>query len=188
MALMIAGLVLFFGIHLVPTVPAVRARWVNHVGEERYRRSFALVSGLSLALIVIGYIIAPRGAQLFASSPTAKSIAPLAMLVSFVLLASANMKTNLRARLSHTMLIGIMIWSAVHLFANGDTKGTLLFGSFLSYAAVDLASAISRSAVKPFVPTHKYDIMAVVGGIVAAFAVMLLHRVIFGVPAVWWSL
>jgi len=188
MALLIAGLVLFFGIHLVPTVPALRARWVNSAGEARYRRTFALVSGVGLALIVIGYIIAPRGAQLFASSPAAKSIAPLVMVVSFVLLAGANMKTHLRARLRHPMLIGIILWSTVHLCANGDTKGTLLFGSFLAYALVDLASAIGRGAVKPFVPAHKYDIMAIGGGIVAAFAVMLLHRVIFGVPAVWWSL
>jgi uncharacterized membrane protein len=188
MAWLIAGLVLFFGIHLVPTVPALRARWVNASGEERYRRTFALVSAVGLALIVTGYIIAPRGAQLFAPSSAAKSIAPLVMVLSFVLLASANMKSHIRARLRHPMLIGIILWSTVHLCANGDARGTLLFGSFLTYSVVDLASAIRRGAVKPFVPMHKYDIMAIVGGIVAAFVVMLLHRVIFGVPAVWWSL
>lgn len=188
MTVLFAGLVLFFGMHLVPAVPALRTRWIDASGEERYRRAFAGVSGLGLVLIVIGYIMAPRGAQLFASSPTAKAIAPLAMLLSFVLLASANMKTHIRARLRHPMLIGIILWSTVHLLANGDAKGTLLFGSFLAYSVADLASAIGRRAVKPFVPLHKYDIMAVVGGIVAGFAVMLLHRLIFGVPAVWWSL
>jgi uncharacterized membrane protein len=188
MALLIAGLVLFFGIHLVPTVPALHARWIAATGEERYRLVFALVSALGLALIVIGYIIAPRGAQPFAPSSAAKSIAPLVMVVSFVLLASANMKTHIRARLRHPMLIGIILWSAVHLCANGDAKGTLLFGSFLAYSVVDLASAVRRGAVKSFIPMHKYDIMAIGGGIVAAFAVMLLHRLMFGVPAVWWSL
>ena len=188
MALLVAGLVLFFGIHLVPTAPALRARLVCASGENRYRGTFALVSALGLALIVIGYIVAPRGAQLFDPSPAARSIAPLVMVVSFVLLASANMKTHIRARLRHPMLIGIILWSTVHLCANGDARGTLLFGSFLTYSVVDLASAMGRGAVKPFVPTHKYDIMAIVGGIVAAFAVMLLHRVIFGAPAVWWSL
>jgi uncharacterized membrane protein len=188
MALLIAGLVLFFGIHLVPTMPALRTRWISASGEMRYRLVFALVSALGLALIVIGYIISPRGAPLFAPSAAARSIAPLVMVVSFVLLASANMKTHLRARLRHPMLIGIILWSTVHLCANGDAKGTLLFGSFLTYSVVDLASAIRRGAVKPFIPMYKYDVMAIVGGIVAAFAVMLLHRLLFGVPAVWWSL
>ncbi|MGE5523183.1 MAG: NnrU family protein [Rhodospirillaceae bacterium] len=188
MALLIAGLVLFFGIHLVPAIPALRARWVGVWGEERYRRTFAVVAAVGLLLIVAGYIIAPRGAQLFTGSSAAKSIAPFAMVLSFVLLASANMKTHVRARIRHPMLLGIIIWSTVHLLANGDARGTVLFGSFLAFSVVDLASAVSRGAVKPFVPAHKYDVMAVVGGIVAAFVVMLLHRVFFGVPAVWWSL
>ncbi|HWI15511.1 MAG TPA: NnrU family protein, partial [Burkholderiales bacterium] len=109
MAVLFAGLVLFFGMHLVPTVPALRTRWVAAVGEDRYRRVFASVSGVGLLLIVIGYIMAPRGAQLYAASPTAKSVAPLVMLFSFVLLASANMKTHIRAHLRHPMLVGIIL-------------------------------------------------------------------------------
>lgn len=188
MALLIAGLVVFFGIHLVPAIPALRVRWAGAWGEERYRRAFAIAAAVGLLLIVAGYIAAPRGAQLFTGSSAAKSIAPFAMVLSFVLLASANMKTHIRARIRHPMLFGIMIWSAVHLLANGDAKGTVLFGSFLVFSVVDLASAVSRGAVKPFAPVYKYDVMAAAGGIAAAFVVMLLHRVLFGVPAVWWSL
>ena len=188
MTLFIAGLALFFAVHLVPTAPALRARWVAAAGEARYRRQFALLSLAGLALVIVGYAIAPRDAQLFAASPRAQSIAPLAMVVSFILLAAANMKTHLRARLRHPMLIGVIIWATVHLLGNGDVKGTLLFGSFLFYAVVDLASALGRGAVKPFVPQHKHDIMAIVGGLIAAAAVMLFHRLLFGVPVVWWSL
>lgn len=188
MTLLITGLVLFLGIHLVPALPALRARWVNVLGEERYKITFTLVAALGLALIVAGYAMAPRGAQLFAPSPTARAIAPLAMVASFILLASANMKTHIRARIHHPMLIGIIVWSVVHLLANGDARGTLLFASFLVYAVVDLASAINRHAVKPFVPAAKYDVMAVAGGVLLAAAVMLLHRLLFGVPAVVWSL
>jgi uncharacterized membrane protein len=72
----------------------------------------------------------------------------------------------------------------VHLLANGDLRGTLLFGAFLVYAVLDLASAISRHAVKSFVPSFKFDIMAIVGGVAVALAVMALHRVLFGVRVV----
>ncbi len=188
MTLLIAGLALFFGIHLVPTVPALRARWVARAGEDGYKRAFSLVAALGLVLIVVGYVIAPRGSQLFLPSPTARAIAPLAMMASFVLLAASHMKAHIRARLRHPMLIGIIIWSTVHLLANGDTKGTLLFGAFLCYSVVDLASALGRGATKTFVPTPRHDLMAVVGGVVLAAVVMLLHRVLFGVPVVPWSL
>lgn len=188
MTLFIVGLALFFGIHLVPTLPALRARWAGAVGEERYKRTFSLVAAAGLVLTVVGYAIAPPGAPLFTPSPTAKSAAPLAMVVSFVLLASANMRTHIRARLRHPMLLGIIIWSTVHLLANGDAKGALLFGAFLCYAVIDLASALGRGAVKPVVPTARHDLMAVVGGVLAAVVVMWLHRMLFGVPAVPWSL
>lgn len=63
MTLFIAGLALFFAVHLVPAAPALRARWVAAAGEARYRRQFALLSLAGLALIIVGYAVAPRGAQ-----------------------------------------------------------------------------------------------------------------------------
>lgn len=188
MAPLILGLVLFLGIHLVPTIPPLRARWVAALGAGRYKAAFSLTSALGLALIVIGYMTAPRGDQLFQPSDAARAVAPLAMIASFILLASANMSTHIRAALRHPMLIGVGIWAGVHLLANGDARGTLLFGSFLAYVLIDLASAISRHAVKPFVPAAKYDAMAVAGGVALAIVVMLFHRMLFGMPAVSWSL
>ena len=77
------------------------------------------------------------------------------------------------------MLIAIAIWAAVHLLANGDTKGTVLFASILAYALVDFVSAVQRHATKLFAPSARHDAMAV-AAIVAALAVMALHRVLFG--------
>jgi uncharacterized membrane protein len=82
------------------------------------------------------------------------------------------------------MLIGVLIWASVHLFANGDRAGSVLFGAFVAYALVDLISAVRRGAVKSFEPTLKHDLVAVVAGLVVALAVMTLHRPLFGVPAV----
>ena len=64
----------------------------------------------------------------------------------------------------------------------------MLFGAFLAYAIVDLASAIGRGAVKSFEPMVKHDVIAVVGGIAVALAVMTFHRVLFGVPVVQFGL
>lgn len=188
MALFTLGLVLFFGVHLVPTRPALRARWAGRSGEDGYKRQFSVIAGAGLLLVVVGYALAPSGGQLFTPSPAARALAPLAMVVSFILLAASHMKTHMRAWLRHPMLLGVMEWAMVHLMANGESKATLLFGAFLCYSVIDLASALRRGTVRPFVPQAKYDAMACAGGVLAALAVMLLHRLLFGVPVVAWSL
>jgi uncharacterized membrane protein len=181
MALLISGLVLFLGIHLLPTFPRARAGLVARWGDQRYKGFFSLLSALGLALIVAGYAYAGDRARVFDAVPAARAIAPFAMTVSFVLLAAANMRGHLRAFLRHPMLLGVLIWSAVHLLANGDRAGTVLFGAFFAYAIVDLASAIGRRAVKPFQPVVRHDVIAVVAGVAAALAVMTFHRTLFGV-------
>jgi uncharacterized membrane protein len=149
---------------------------------------FALISALGLALIVIGYSRAPSEPRLFNPFPGAIAIAPIAMAVSFVLLAAANMRAHIRRAVRHPMLIGIGIWAMVHLLANGHAKATLLFGAFLAYAAIDIISATGRHAVKPFKPVAKQDAIAVVAGILLALLVMTFHRQLFGVRAVVWGI
>ena len=183
MAIMVAGLVLFLGIHLVPAVPPVRLPLARAWGENRYKGAFSLVSLLGLVLIVAGYALSDDRARLFAPVPAARALAPFAMVVSFVLFAAANMRGHLRRAVRHPMLLGLLIWSIVHLLANGDRKGTVLFGAFAAYALVDLVSATARGAVKSFEPTVKHDVIAVVGGTAVALIVMTFHRVLFG-PAV----
>ena len=106
------------------------------------------------------------------------------MTLSFILFAAANMRGYIRKRLQHPMLLGLIIWATVHLLANGDLRGTVLFGGFVAYAVIDLVSAVGRRAVKSFVPAIKYDYMAVAGGIAVAIAVMYVHRLLFGVRVV----
>lgn len=187
MELLILGLVVFLGIHLVPVLPALRAAGVARLGEQRYKGLFSLVAAAGLVMIIWGYAIAPRGEQLFAPSIGARHAAPLVMTLSFILLAAANMRGRIRRFLRHPMLIGVGLWALVHLLANGHAKATLLFGAFLAYMALDLGSAVARGAVKRFEPVGKHDAIAVGGGIVVALAVMAFHRILFGVAPVPWS-
>jgi uncharacterized membrane protein len=188
MRLLIGGLVFFLGIHLIPAVPVLRASALEQWGERRYKGVFALVSAIGLVMIVVGFAIADPNPRVFAPFAAARAIAPYAVTISFILFASANMRGHLRRIVRHPMLLGLGIWATVHLLANGDLRGTILFGAFLAYAVIDLASAVQRDAVKPFLPEGKFDAMAIAGGIVVALIVMLLHRFLFGVPAAGFSL
>lgn len=184
MSLLIAGLALFLGVHLVPAFPPARRAIAGQLGEARYKGVFSLLSALGLGLIVLGYAGSDQRDRLFAPVPAAIAIAKGAMTLSFILFAAANMRGYLRRLVGHPMLIGLLIWSSVHFLANGDRTGSVLFGAFFIYALVDLGSALARGTTKPFEPQAKFDLMAVVGGILVALAVMTGHRVLFGVPVV----
>ena len=180
MKLLIAGLVLFFLPHILPMIPARRAALLSTWGEARYKGLFSAASGLGLLLIVVGYAYGDRGAQWFAPFPAARSVAPFAMIVVFILLAAANSPSHIRATLRHPMLIALLIWSVTHLLANGDARGTILFGTFAVYAVVDLTSAIQRGAVKTFTPRLRADVICVVAGGAIALLIMTFHRLLFG--------
>ncbi|SFB93172.1 NnrU protein [Collimonas sp. OK412] len=181
------GLLLFIGIHLIPVVPPLKAQLVGVFGENRYKGLFALLAALGLVLVVAGYARAPAGPQLFASSVGAIHAAPLAMVVSFILLAAANMKSHIRAWVRHPMLLGLTIWALVHLLANGHAKATLLFSAFLAYAVVGLFSVIRRQSYKPFTPALKFDVIACISGLLLALLVMTFHRRLMGVAVVPWG-
>ena len=184
MTLLAAGLILFLGIHLAPVVPPLRDALAARLGANGYKGGFTILSLAGLVLIVVGYRAAGPGEQLFAPLPAAIAIAPYAMAASFVLLAAANMRTHIRKTLKHPMLLGIILWSAVHLCANGDTRGTVLFGAFLAWALIDLASAVCRNAVKEFEPVARQDVIAIVAGIVLSLLVMVFHLALFGVRVI----
>jgi uncharacterized membrane protein len=184
MWIMIVGLVLFLGIHLVPVFPGLRASLVQSVGDKGYRGVFSIVSAVGLVLVIAGYWVRPAREQLFAPVMEARAAAPWLVTIAFVLFAAANMPGHIRRAVRHPMLIGLLLWSGVHLLANGDLAGTILFGSFLVYSIVDLLSVIARGAVKEFVPQGKFDAMAIVGGLVLAFLTMRFHPMLFGTGSV----
>jgi uncharacterized membrane protein len=187
MTLLVVGLALFVGAHLLPTVPPLRNALVARLAEGPYKGAFSLISAIGIVLIVIGFGRAPREPQLFAPSAMAHAIAPIAVTVALVLFAAANMPTHIRRALQHPMLLGLLLWAAVHLLANGDLRSTVLFGTLACYALVDLASAVYRHAVKPIQPKAKFDLIAIGAGVALALLFMTFHRLLFGVPIVAFS-
>jgi uncharacterized membrane protein len=163
--------------------PAKRMRLRSAWGEQRYKLAYSVLSLIGLVLIVLGWRSAGPGPQLFAPFPLAIALAPYVMTVSFILLATSHSPSHIRATVKHPMLIGVILWATVHLFANGDARGTLLFGALLAYCVVDLASVIQRGDVAVFEPRARADVISIVAGIVVALLVMTFHRVLFG-PAV----
>ena len=131
-------------------------------------------------MIIYGYHVRPERVQLFAPIGAARAAAPLLVTLAFVLFAAANMRTHIRAWLRHPMLIGLALWSGVHLLANGDLAGTILFGSFFAYAVIALVFAKPRDALRLVYPAWKFDAMAIGGGVLLAYLTIRFHPSIFG--------
>ena len=185
MLLLIAGLVLFVAVHLIPTVVPMRDALLARLGAGAYRGVFSLVALAGLVLIVWGFARAPFE-PLYTPPSWGRSLAVFTVPVSLVLLAAANMPTHIRAVLRHPMLLGVLIWAIAHLLSNGDLRSVVLFGGFAGYAVIDLVSVVARgkrpSPEKP--PRLAMDGVAIVAGLVAAGLFTYFHAALFGMPAI----
>jgi uncharacterized membrane protein len=56
MGLLLLGLLLFAGVHLVPSLaPSLKASWLGRFGEGGYKGSFSLLLLVSFALMIGGW-------------------------------------------------------------------------------------------------------------------------------------
>ena len=187
MALLIGGLILFIGIHVVPSSARLRAALAARLGENGYKILFSLVSAVGLVLTAVGYGQAPQE-QIFEPSQTARTLLPTAMAIAFVLVAVANVPGRVRKGLRHPMLAGVLIWSVLHLLANGDLASNLLFGAFALWTVFAILSAEYRGK-RPAVAGGKpgnpaFDLIGAVVGLLAFWLIWHFHAALFGIEAV----
>ncbi len=181
MGVMIAGLLIFFAGHLLPTIPSVRDGLVASLGPGRYRLVYSLVALAGLVLVAIGYS-GREYIHVYAPTLTGRAMALHAMPLAFFLLAAANMKTWTRRLLRHPMSLGILLWAGLHLAANGDLYSVILFGSFAVYAVVSAILAIARGKTKDDgTVSIKYDGFALLGAVLLYGLILHAHGWLFGV-------
>jgi len=182
--LLIVGLILFIGIHVMPSFAGLRSGLAAKLGENGYKILFSVVSAVGLILTGIGYGEAPR-TQIFEPSQTARALLPAAMAIAFVLVAIANLPGRIRHLLQHPMLAGVLIWSALHLLANGDLASNIMFGAFALWTVFAILSAMQRGKRPHGGPgSLKADLAGAVVGLIAFWIVFHFHAGLFGVPPV----
>lgn len=185
LAVLILGLILLLGAHLVPTFPELRRKLIGRLGEGAYRGLFTLVSILGLVLIVWGFAAAPFIPVWYPPVWT-RHLALVLMLPAVVLIVAAYVPGRIKATLRHPFLAGVKIWALAHLLANGDVASMLLFGALLAYGVYDRVAVKRREAAAPIhEPAHalRNDAIAVVAGLAAyALIVAWLHPLLIGVP------
>jgi uncharacterized membrane protein len=189
MITLLAGLVLFLGVHSVRVfADGWRTSTVAKLGEKPWKGVYALVSIAGFVLIVVGYGLARQNPVVLWPQPPVgtRHLAALLTLVAFVLVAAAYVPGNqLKAKLHHPMILGVKAWALAHLIANNTLADVLLFGAFLVWAVLDFRSARRRDrAMATVYPAGRASrtAMAVVAGMVAwALFAFWLHAAWIGV-------
>ncbi|ADJ22668.1 NnrUfamily protein [Hyphomicrobium denitrificans ATCC 51888] len=193
MMVLVVGLILFLGVHLVPTSPELRDGLKERIGEMPYKAIFSLLSLVGLVVIVLGYHklqLHPGKNPILWDPPTwTRHIAVALMLPAMILLVASVIPSRIRTAVRHPMLIAIKTWAFAHLIANGDLGALLLFGSFLAFAVYDRISVKKRGAQGPLgnaTPSSAInDVIVVVVG-VALYAALLYggHQWLIGVAPI----
>ena len=185
---LIAGLVLFLGVHSTRVFAnSWRNQTVARIGEKPFKGIYALLSIAGFVLLVWGYGQARQQGVMLWNPPTAmRHIASLLTLIAFVLLAATYVPRNqIKAKLHHPMVLATKVWALAHLLANGSLAATVLFGSFLVWSVLLFAASRRRDRREQTVyaaGTASATVITVVVGVVAwAVFAFWLHRVLIGV-------
>lgn len=185
MPLLILGLVLFIGVHLVSTMTERRAALIGRLGEGGYKGLYSLVSALGLFLIVYGYAHAPY-IPIWDPPVWARHATFLLMLPVFPLLIASQLPGRIKTLIPHPMLLAIKLWAIAHLLTKGTAAAMLMYAAFLAWAVFDLLSVKKRERaglVKIATGPIRNDVIAIVLGL-ALYLIMINfgHWKLFGTP------
>ena len=180
------GLALWCGVHLLPsTAISFRQQLISQLGEAKYSLVFAVLVMASIVLMVFGW----RSIQpvLIYAPPVWSGLVTVALVfIAFIFFSAANFKSNIKRFVRHPQLTGLVIWSAGHLFSNGDDRSLLLFGGLGIWAMVEIILINKREGdwLKPERASFKQELLTVVAGAAVFFVFSFLHPYLSGVPIV----
>ena len=184
MIMLIAGVLLFSAVHLVPSLaPGLKQSTCGRMGEGGYKGLFSLGVAAAMALMIFGW----RGTEpeWVYAPPAALHHAALGLVVlAFVLLVAASRRSRLKRWVRHPQLTGVLIWAMAHLLLNGENRSLVLFGGLGLWALLEMFAINRREGawIKPEAPGWGSEglTLLIAGGLVGA--IILAHPWIAGMP------
>lgn len=188
MSLLILGIVLFLGLHLIRVVaPGLRTSLIASLGESGWKAAYSIASIVALIVLIYGFGQARDMTPVWSPPFWMSHITILLMLFAMICLAASLLPAgHIAVRAKHPMVLSVKIWALAHLLSNGDGAAMLLFAAFLAWGVILRISLKRRErageiTLRPFV-SAKYDLYAVIIGFIAwALIIWKLHAWIIGV-------
>jgi len=180
--LLLTVFVLFFVVHSFPFFRAHRLAVIQRIGLIPFRMLFALCNFVLLYVGVLAWY--DFSTHILYEPPVwMKQVHLFLMFPAFYLWVAARGPSHIKRWVRHPMLVGIIIWGAGHLLANGDTRSMLLFVSMLVFACVAIVKINQRDEpLEPLRPRWAYDVFALIVGSVAYAAFAFHHGDLIGMP------
>ncbi len=182
---LVAGLVIFFGVHIFSSFRAARLKMIQRLGEKPYKAVYSLLAVAGFILIVIGV---GKAGQVILWKPAewGRYGAVWFMPFAFISLAASFIPSNFQRFTAHPLLWSVTLWALLHLLANGNLAGLILFGSFGLYAVHAMSSQNARG-VRPsqFKRPLFNDAAVVMSGLILYWLFLTFHAELFGVALVY---
>ncbi len=189
MLVLILGIVIFLGVHVLATFREGRADVIARIGLGPYKVAYSVLAFVGLALIIWGFSRYRAEGLIPVWNPPVwtRHLTITLMWFAFVALACVNPAPGrIRGWLRHPMLVAIKIWALAHLLANGDLGGIVLFGSFLAFAVFDRIAVKKRgdAGAARVASFTRADAIALIVGTIAYIAMIFLHPILIGVRVI----
>ena len=200
--IVILGVGLFVGVHLVPMVPGWRAALVARLGEGGYKGGFAVLAGAGLIGAIVAYRFTSH-VPLWSSPPSLRIVTAILMLAAVLLFAGAKGVPWFKRVVRHPMLWGIGLLGIAHLLVNGDVAGVILFGGLAVFgfawqaltdrrdAEIDPAAWAETRRTTSFWPFARWraggapvTLRPLIIGAIVYLALILLHPWLFGASVI----
>ena len=183
MSLFILGIVIFFGIHFIPST-SIKPLMISRLGEMKFKGIFSLISLVGLGLLIYGFSQTEFQA-LWAPQSWGRNAAIFTMPFVIILMCAAEMPGNIKRLTRHPMLIGITLWGASHLAANGDLASTILFGCFLAFSIANILIVNRRGTYSPPPSANMaWDFGAIILGLALYVVLFYFHGTFTGMPLI----
>ena len=188
LAIMILGLAVFIGGHVVTTLRAPRAALIARLGEGPYKGLYSLVALIGIVLIGYGFAHYRAGGYInvWMPPPWTRRVTDALVWPAIICVVAAYIPGEIRRVLKHPMLVGVKLWAFAHLLSNGDLGGIILFGAILAWAVYDRITLKRRTdAGAPPIPAggRRNDVIAIVVGTILYLALgLVFHPLFIGIP------
>lgn len=183
MVLLITGLLLFCGVHLIGRIfPDYRKQLKGRLGDGGYKGIYSLLSIGGIVLIVFGWR-ASEFQPVYFPTDEMRIIGFTLMIPAVILLLTAQVQSNLKRMIRHPQLSGVIVWSVAHLLMNGDVRSIILFAGFSLWGIVSILLINYRKGIwqKPHPVTWMIELRNFVAASLLFLTLFYLHPYIAGV-------
>lgn len=167
LTLLLLAVVGFVGLHLLLSLPPIRARLVAAVGGTGFQIGYSIQSAVLLVLVALAYndasflplwyaswlawvpvVVMPVALWLVVGAVSTRNPTAAAPGGAAVLRPGAELPLY-TAITRHPMLWGFLLWALAHLAANGDLASLFLFGGIAVLAAAGMHGIDAKKRVDP---------------------------------------